>query len=168
MGNTRTIALIISAVILAGAIIGAAIYLAGRTGEQDGLAMEANATVGMMPGVDLDERRQQLQAQLDDSMIAFSVNTNPLFSAGTGEGNLMLENPGNNAKLLTARIVLKNGDQIYESDAIAPGSYLEKVKLDKQLSAGDYEATVYLNAYREDTHELIGQTGAAVTLTVEP
>lgn len=131
------------------------------------LELEKNVTLGILPGVDLDERQKQLQAQLDDSQIAFSVNTNPVFDTGKSQGNLLLENPANNAKLLTAEIVLdETGEVVYQSKALIPGSYLEKVGLDKNLPKGSYPATVYLKAYREDTQALIGQTGAAITLAV--
>ena len=91
-------------------------------------------------------------------MIAFSINTSPLFDPKTQEGNLMLENPKNNAKLLVAQVVLNEGQKtLYTSKAIQPGSYLERIRLEQPLAEGD----------DEQTQDLIGQTGAAVTLTVQ-
>lgn len=160
----RRLLTVAGAIVLAGAIVAAA-YLIVNGRRTAGLELEDNATVGIMPGVDMDQRLRELQAQLDNSKIAFSINTNPLFERG--EGNLMLENPGNNAKLLTAQMVLsQSGEVVYSSKAIRPGSYLERVKLDKQLKPGTYDATVYLKAYDQATQELIGQTGAQITLTV--
>lgn len=131
-----------------------------------GLDLEANATMGQMPGVDEETRRKQLQEILDKSKIAFSVNTNPMYDRQTGEVNLMLENPANNAKLLTAEITLSGqSGTIYQSKAMVPGSFLETVKLDKPLNPGTYDATVLLKAYDEETQELLGQTGAEITIT---
>ena len=80
----------------------------------------------------------------------------------------MLENPKNNAKLLVAQVVLNEGQKtLYTSKAIQPGSYLEWIRLEQPLAEGVYEATVYIQAYDEQTQDLIGQTGAAVTLTVQ-
>lgn len=80
----------------------------------------------------------------------------------------MLENPKNNAKLLVAQVVLNEGQKtLYTSKAIQPGSYLERIRLEQPLAEGVYEATVYIQAYDEQTQDLIGQTGAAVTLTVQ-
>lgn len=153
-------------VLVAAAAITAAVFLLSSQ-KDSGLELEANATVGILPGVDMDERLRQLQQILDDSKIAFSVNTSPIFQAATGEGNLMLENPANNAKLLTAELVLSDsGKVLYASKALSPGTYLDKIKLHESLSAGVYDATVYLKAYTQDTQELIGQTGAQITLTV--
>ncbi len=58
-------------------------------------------------------------------------------------------------------------EEIYASKYIKPGSYIEKVKLDKVLEKGTYDATAYFSAYDEETTEFIGQTGAQITLTVE-
>ena len=43
--------------------------------EETGLVFDDNASVGVLPGIDIDERRKQLQEELDDSLIAFSINT---------------------------------------------------------------------------------------------
>lgn len=134
----------------------------------DKLDLETNATLGMLPGIDQEQRLKELQTQLDKSMIAFSVNTSPVFN-GNGEGDLMIENPANNAKLLKAEVVLMEGEQLlYQSKALMPGSYLDGIQLDKVPQPGTYDAVVYLKAYSEDTHEYIGQTGAQIKLTVEP
>lgn len=143
--------------------IGVAVFL---NMDRSGLEMEANATVGEMPGIDAATRLKQLQEQLDNSKIAFSVNTNPMFSNATRSMNLLLENPANNAKLLTAEIVLAGEEEpVYTSKAIAPGSYLETVTLSKTLSPGSHEATVYLKAYDQETQAMIGQTGATIRIT---
>ena len=150
--------------VLAAVGIGTAVFLNMDRGK-NGLELEANATVGEMPGVDEEKRRKQLQEILDKSKIAFSINTSPMFDNKTGEMNLLLENPSNNAKLITAQIVLAGQEKpIYESKALVPGSYLESVALDKPLSPGTYDAIVYLNAYDEETQELIGQTGAQIKI----
>ena len=50
------------------------------------LEYDDNATTGIMPGVDVDERRKELQTLLDRSMIAFSINTSPVFLKGNRRG----------------------------------------------------------------------------------
>lgn len=157
--------LTLAAVIVAAAILGIRALPAQEPG---GLELDPNARTGLMPGIDMDARLAQLQNELDESEIAFSVNTAPVFGPNGGAGNLLLENPAQNAKLLQAKLVLDNSREVlYTSRALAPGSYLEQVRLDRVLPPGSYPATLYLLAYREDTQEFIGQTGAALTLTVE-
>ncbi|MEY8232914.1 hypothetical protein AALA82_15005, partial [Oscillospiraceae bacterium 50-16] len=49
---------------------GAAFWLTRE--DTDPLALDDNATMGVLPGIDITERQAQLQEQLDESMIAFS------------------------------------------------------------------------------------------------
>ena len=104
-------------------------------GHYNSLELENNATVGIMPGIDREQRLKELQNELDKGLIAFSINTSPLFDPKTQEGNLMLENPKNNAKLLVAQVVLNEGQKtLYTSKAIQPGSYLERIRLEQPLA----------------------------------
>ncbi len=147
-------------------IVGIAAFFLLRD-KDNGLALDDNATIGIMPGVDIAQRQAELQEQLDEGMIAFSINTNPVFESGSSEGNLLLENPENNAKLIVVEIYVDDtGELIYKSKAIPAGSYIEKARLDKVLEPGEYAATAYFNAYREEDQSYIGRSGAAITITV--
>ena len=150
-------------------IAGAALWLTreGESAKDDPLALDDNATMGVLPGIDIAERQAQLQEQLDEGMIAFSINSRPVFAAGGAEGNLMLENPANNAKLLVVEIYIDATQElVYQSKAIPTGAYIENARLDKVLEPGEYQATAYFKAYREGDHSFIGQAGAAITITV--
>ena len=162
--------LIIAAACLLLLVIGGAAFWLTRADDgkdDDPLALDDNATMGILPGVDIAERQAQLQEQLDEGMIAFSINSSPVFADGGAEGNLMLENPGNNAKLLVVEIYIDDTQElVYQSKAIPVGSYIENVRLDKVLEAGEYQATAYFKAYREEDQSFIGQAGAAIKITV--
>lgn len=142
-------------------------YLIFSRKDNPNLLYDNNATVGVMPGIDVDERRKQLQEVLDRSMIAFSINTSPVFLNGTAKGNLLIENPGNNAKLLKVSIKIDDTEEVYASNYLKPGTYIESVALDKVLEKGTYNATAYFLAYDETDGEYIGQTGAQITITVQ-
>lgn len=150
--------------------IGGWLYLSTQGAEQtsdDSLALDDNATMGVLPGIDMEQRQAELQQQLDEGMIAFSINTAPVFATGGSEGNLMLENPANNAKLLVVEIYIDSTQElVYQSKAIPVGAYIESARLDKVLEPGEYPATAYFKAYREDDHSYIGQAGAAIIITV--
>lgn len=136
--------------------------------ENRNLQYDDNATIGILPGVDVEKRRKELQDALDRSMIAFSINTSPVFLNGTSKGNLLIENPGNNAKLLKVRITIDGTEEeVYASNYLKPGTYIESVALDKVLEKGTYDATAYFQAYDESNGEYIGQTGAQITITVQ-
>lgn len=163
-GNRKGI-LIFAAVLVAVAACSAFALMLGQ--ENQALAIDSNAVTGVMPGIDREKRLAELQEQLDDGMIAFSVNTNPVFANGDAKGNVLIENPEQNAKLLVAEIYLEDtGELAYQSKAIQPGSYIEEVKLDKALAKGEYPATIYLKGYEEESQEYIGQTGARLMLHV--
>ena len=138
--------LIAALVCLLLAVGGGIFWMTSRNSPADSnsLELDNNATMGVLPGIDMAERQAQLQEQLDESMIAFSINTSPVFATGGSEGNLMLENPEHNAKLLVAEIYLDDTQElIYQSKALPAGSYIENTRLDKLLEPGSYEATAY-------------------------
>lgn len=159
--------LLLAAVVCLLLAAGGWFFLANRDTAGDSLELDDNATIGVLPGIDIAQRQAELQQQLDEGMIAFSINTNPVFERGGSEGNLMLENPANNAKLLVVEIYLEDTQElIYKSKAIPVGTYIENARLDKVLEPGQYAATAYFKAYREDDHSYIGQAGASIAITV--
>lgn len=161
--KNKLLAALCAACVLAAA---AGVYLALRS-PSDSLELDENANIGLLPGIDVAQRQAELQELLDESMIVFTINTNPVFENGGSEGNLMLENPVNNAKLLVVELYLDETEElIYKTKALPAGSYIENVRLDKLLEPGNYPATAYFKAYREDDHSYIGQVGAALTIHV--
>lgn len=168
MSKGKKRALIIAGILLLLILTIAVCYFLFTGKDDEDLLYDDNATAGIMPGVDVDERRKELQNLLDRSMIAFSINTSPVFLNGTSEGNLLIENPGNNAKLLQVRIVINDtGEEVYASKYIKPGTYIESAKLDKVLEKGTYDATAYFSAFEEESAAYIGQTGAQIAITVQ-
>ena len=168
MSKGKKRALTIAGILLLVAATVVICYFLFRKQQEPDPLYDNNATIGILPGIDIDERRKELQDMLDRSVIAFSINTSPVFLNGTSEGNLLIENPGNNAKLLQVRILIDDTEEeVYASKYIKPGSYIEKVQLDKVLEKGTYPATAYFSAYDENTTEYIGQTGAQITITVQ-
>lgn len=166
-GRSKKILAVVGVLLLLLLIAASYFYLSHRYMKDD-LEYDDNATTGILPGVDIDERRKELQEIVDRNMIAFSVNTSPVFLNGTSKGNLLIENPGNNKKLLKASITIdETKEEVYASKYLKPGTYIENAKLDKVLKKGRYNATVHISAYDEETTEYIGQTGAQIVLTVQ-
>ena len=121
MSKGKKRALIIAGILLLLILTIAVCYFLFTGKDDEDLLYDDNATAGIMPGVDVDERRKELQNLLDRSMIAFSINTSPVFLNGTSEGNLLIENPGNNAKLLRVSILINETDEeIYASRYLKP------------------------------------------------
>lgn len=157
--NLHSKKILIPLLIVCTMMFAAAIYAVYHPEDSGQLTLETNAITGVMPGVDIEKRRAELQQQLDASMIAFSINSNPVFSSKTAEGNLFIENPGHNNKLILAEIHLADNDQIvYTSNALKPGTYLEKVTLDQSLPKGQYDAIAYIIAYDNVTLAILSVT----------
>ena len=168
MSKSKKRVLIVAGIALLLAVTISVCYFIFTKNSKTDLVYDDNATTGIMPGTDIDKRKEELQEMLDRSMIAFSINTSPVFINGTSEGNLLIENPGNNAKLLKNSIKINDTDEeVYTSNYLKPGTYIESAKLDKVLEKGTYDATAYFSAYEEETGEYIGKTGAQIAITVQ-
>ena len=127
---------------------------------------DANVKVGSLTKSP-EEIRAELEREVDESMIAFSINATPYFESGSGEGNLMIENPAYNGNRFTVEIRLKEDDRlVYKSGYLDPGQYIDKVPLDEALPAGEYPAVAYFDAYRRTDNHYIGRAGGELTLYI--
>ena len=168
MSKSKKRVLIVAGIALLLAVTISVCYFIFTKNSKTDLVYDDNATTGIMPGTDIDKRKEELQEMLDRSMIAFSINTSPVFINGTSEGNLLIENPGNNAKLLKISIQINDTEEeVYTSNYLKPGTYIESAKLDKVLEKWTYDAPAYCSAYEEETGEYIGKTGAQIAITVQ-
>lgn len=116
--------------------------------------------------------RQELQGMLDkimdEGMVNVSMNSVVVFDDGTAEGSLGVENISANRYYV--RVVLKNdadGSVLYESQGLKPGQYIDKIKLNKDLPAGEYACAATEIITDSETLEDIGQVDVAVKLIVK-
>lgn len=124
---------------------------------------ENNATVGLMPGVDRDALLAEMQNNVDESAIAFSLNSSPVLE--NAQINILFENPvGNNKDIVLEIFENATQNSLYKSKAIKEGNYIEKAKLNTALGKGEHPVTVYITAYDVETHEIIGQAAAEITI----
>lgn len=130
--------------------------------------MEPNAVVGMMPGKTQEQIEEELNRQVGEKMIAFSINSAPVFASGAAEGDILFENPGSNNKLTKLEIYRDGTEElVYSTGLLQPGSYVPQDKLDKQLAPGSYACTAYIYAYKQESEEYIGKVAAGITITVQ-
>lgn len=127
----------------------------------------ANASVGSLPGKTREEIEAELQQKMDESMVAYSINSVPTFENGTAEGDLMLEARANNLNYLEFVIHLdETGEEIYRSGLMEPNQYIVNDRLLVDLDAGEYPATVDITIYDMETFEARGMTQAGICITV--
>ena len=93
----------------------------------------------------------------------FNYKVNSAYTCGEFAGRAAAEG----SKLLVVEIYIDaTQEMVYQSKAIPTGAYIENARLDKVLEPGEYPATAYFKAYREEDHSFIGQAGAAIKITV--
>lgn len=130
--------------------------------------MEPNVVVGPMGDYSQDELEAMLAQKVDEGMIAFSLNTQMHLEAPDAEAPVLFENPANNAKLLKLEITRDDtGEKMYETGYLAPGSYVERDRLDVRLDPGSYTCTALITSYKQDTKKPLGQAAAEVIISVQ-
>ena len=174
--NSRT-AVWIGAGVLAAVAIGAIIFIivtlrSPMTKEEArakaGIVYDSSAVEGGWDQMTPEEIEAALNNKVAEGMINISANTAPIFEDGTSEGNLMLVNESINNYPQKVQIVRNDtGEQIYESDAIAVGSKIERARLDVDLPAGTYECTAYFHNLDPESGAIIGTAGAIINITIK-
>ena len=132
--------------------------------------LEPNATVGMMPGKTAEQIEAMLNAQIDETTVAFSINSEPVFESGEAEGELMIECPEvnlNNIRVTIARD--DTGEQVYDSGILQPNSYIysDSLQTKEPLPAGSYACTATVHLLDRDTDKEKGIAQAALVITIE-
>ena len=176
--ETRSKDITVYAVIFLVLLVGAGIFLAVRllhkpadaalADSKSGIVYDSSAVEGGWDNLSPEEIEARLNEKVAEGMINISANTAPIFEDGASEGNLMLVNEDINIYPQKVQIVRNDtGEQIYESDAIAVGSKIERAKLDVDLPAGTYECTAYFHNLNPETGDIIGTAGAIITITIQ-
>lgn len=168
----RKLILLLLLLFLLLALVGSAtayfLLSARRNQTPTGPSFATNASVGALPGKTQEEIEAMLNQQINDRMVAFTVNAAPVFATGTSKGNLMLEAPANNINYIEFVIRLDDtGETIYRSGLLKPNQYIEEDYLEVDLSAGNYPCTVDITIYDTETLEAKGMSQAAITITVK-
>ena len=135
---------------------------------QTGIVYDSSAVEGSWDQMTPEEIEAALNNKVAKGMINISANTAPIFEDGASDGNLMLVNESINNYPQKVQIVRNDtGEQIYESDAIAVGSKIERARLDVDLPAGTYECTAYFHNLDPESGAIIGTAGAIITITIK-
>ena len=164
----RRLALILLLALLPAA--GGALHWAWMHRRPPAPAYNPNAAVGALPGKTAEQIEAMLNAQMDETTVAFSLNAGPVFADGGAEGDLMIECPEvnlNNIRVTIARD--DTGGQVYDSGILRPNSYIysDRLQTDEPLAAGSYGCTATIHLLDRETGEEKGIAQAGVTLTIE-
>lgn len=122
---------------------------------------------GQAPYKTEEEKRAELDKSVEDGMLNISIASLIEFANSSASGTAYIENVPSNKYDMKVKITLdSNGDVVYESGAIKPDSYIETIKLNKQLPAGTYPATATFTAFQSGNGEEVGQAAAKITIVI--
>jgi hypothetical protein len=89
----------------------------------------------------------------------------PCGKAGT-QGSWVVENVKTNNVIIQCEVFLDD-KLIAKSVPIKPNQHIETITLSKDVKAGIYDVTAYINYFKLDTNEYISKAGFKVKLTVQ-
>lgn len=147
-------------VIVAGVCIW--LFAFGGAGHDDSAQIE-----GQAPYKSEEEMQAESEREIAEGMFNISIATRIEFENANSEGLAYIENVPNNP--YDMRVVItedETGDVLYESGVITPNHYIEKIRLNKTLDAGEHAATATFTALDKETQEEAGQAAGAVTLII--
>jgi flagellar basal body-associated protein FliL len=84
----------------------------------------------------------------------------------TGIAHLNISNDASNEVSIQVIIALKDGDILYTSDFLEPGTVLSEIQLDCNLEQGEYDIEISVDSYSAD-REMVGGVMYERTLFVE-
>lgn len=161
--RTRRIATIAAAAIV---LVAGVCFLLGQD-EVDSW-FDSSAAEGQYEGKSQEEIIAALNAQVEEGMMNISIASVVKFPDGAAAGEARIENIQANHVDQKVSITLDDtGQTVYESGAIAPGQYIQHIKLSEALAPGTYTATATFSGYDRETHDKTGAAAAQITLIVE-
>lgn len=117
---------------------------------------------GAEPGLSEEEIRALLQKQVDESSIAFSISSDPVFKGK--KAFIVMANPRYNAYDIDY-VITVDGKEIIRTAKIAPNQYIEEVELKEALPKGTYAGEALVTGYNKETGEEVGKTIVELNIT---
>ena len=149
--------------------IGAGIYYQMTKDSNLGrLTRDELALGGMLPGKTDQEISDILNAKVAEGMVDIGIAAGPIFENGGKKGRIAIENIAANRYSFQVDVILDDtGEVIYQSGVVDPGYYIEYIKLNKTLQAGDYQATAHFTTYSlDETEDKISEISVKIVLHV--
>ena len=136
------------------------------TGESKRLDDNGNAVDGAVQSKTHEQVLDELKkAQIN---VTDKLSSHILFPNGKSgtQGSWMVENVETNNVIIQCEVFL-NDKLIAKSVPIKPNQHIETITLSKDVKAGMYDVTAYINYFKLDTKEYISKAGFRIKLTVQ-
>lgn len=118
---------------------------------------------GIEPDLSPEEIKELLNKKVDESKIAFSIYSEPIFEGK--KGIIMFANPKYSAHDIDLSVKL-DGKEIIKTGKISPNQYIEEISLlTKPLKQGKHKALGTIKAYDRKTGDVIGEVAVDIEIT---
>lgn len=145
----------------------AGFIICGTNRNDKKLENAVHAQLGQLEGKSNAEIEEELNRIIDESSMAISINSNPVFIHGLSQGTIQIENsPANHYAQNVIITRNDNGEKIYESGLLMPNYHIQTDVLAVDLDAGEYECTATFTSYKVDGDEKIEVGSAACEIKV--
>ena len=170
------IALLLVMLLLGGALLYFLVLRPEKSREVKGGQREASALQGSIHQMTEEEIQQALNNIVEEGMFRISIASD-ILAEEDGEAEVRIENNLSNRYVMQVTLYAyvpdektgaTNEVEIYRTDLIDPGYYIQTTPFDKHLDPGEYDALAVFSALYPDTEELVGTAGAQVKLYVFP
>ena len=129
---------------------------------------DPSAQSGSLPGRTQEEIQAELDKIVEEGMFNISIASVVVFADGQSEGEARIENIAANRYNMGVAITLdESGEVLYTSKGLKPGQYIETIRLDRDLPAGEYQATALFTAYTQEELLKVGQAAARITIVID-
>lgn len=135
---------------------------------------EAAALQGSIDQMTEEEIQQALNNIVEEGMFRITIASD-IIAYENGEADLCIENKLQNRYVMQVTLYTLETDEItgetiqneiYCTDFIDPGYYIEYDTFDTPLEPGEYDALALFTAFYADTEEIVGTAGAQVKIHV--
>lgn len=120
----------------------------------------------MAKGMEVEEARDLRNRQLVNSMDYVSMEQEIYFDNSDTSGEARISNRKENVFSCTVTLIRDaTGEEIYHSDIIEPGYYIESIYLNSSLKQGYYPCTAILSFYTGND-EYVGETARKTVVVI--
>lgn len=153
---TKKVTIIISLLAVLGVSSVAVYYINKNKLPENGVGISGYVLgTGIDPTLTEEEIEALLQKQVDESKIAFSLYTEPVFEGK--KGIIVFANPRYNAHDIDLSVTV-DGKEIIKTGKIAPNQYIEEIELlTDPLPKGTHRGVATIRGYNVKTGEEVGE-----------
>lgn len=124
-------------------------------------SFDKRAQKGLMPGID-----ENAFENIDETVFVYIINKNMSIKKSGEEANVLIYNPKENKYNFSLK--LNHGNKtIFETELLAPGSYIEKAVLNDDFEKGKFTLEAVLSSYDLENLEPCDVYTESITLNVE-